>query len=229
MGLLVRDIQTKLSLDTPTGMVKPSQSACICEILDSRTQKTIASNKTVAMSSDFVQSNEMISQILAMISENRAVKHILDELLGAEGSDLCVYESARYAEPHELVSYFTLAKRAQSFGEVLCGYQTVQDGTTIINPRDKATLKTWGDTSLVILRRSEEQQKLMANIRSLMPQAAEKSRRRASVATFNASTEARFAALENKVDAMAANINRLVQVAAPQSLATPAVRRGSQV
>lgn len=229
--LLVRDIQTKLSLDTPTGMVKPSQSACICEILDSRTQKTIASNKTVAMSSDFVQSNEMISQILAMISENRAVKHILDELLGAEGSDLCVYESARYTEPQELVSYFTLAKRAQSFGEVLCGYQMVGDGTTIINPRDKATLKTWGDASLVILRRSEEQQKLMANIRSLMPQAAEKSRRRASVATFNASTEARFATLENKVDAMAANINRLVQVVAQQSSPTSSrrVRRDSQV
>ena len=129
------------------------------------------------------------------------------------------------------MSYFTLAKRAQSFGEVLCGYQMVGDGTTIINPRDKATLKTWGDASLVILRRSEEQQKLMANIRSLMPQAAEKSRRRASVATFNASTEARFATLENKVDAMAANINRLVQVVAQQSSPTSSrrVRRDSQV
>merc|ERR1711968_432694 len=91
---------------------------CICEILDSRTQKTISSNKTIAQSSDFVQSNEMISQILAMIAENRAVKHILDELLGSSGSDLCVIESERYAEPHELVSYFTLAKRAQNFGEV---------------------------------------------------------------------------------------------------------------
>merc|ERR1711871_161801 len=215
MGLLVRDIQTKLSLDTPTGMAKPSQSACICEILDSRTQKTIASNKTVAMSSDFVQSNEMISQILAMIAENRAVKHILDELLGSHGSDLCVMESARYAEPKESVSYFTLAKRAQEFGEVLCGYQLCSDGTTFINPRDKAVSQTWADKTLVVLKRTNEN--LMDQMRSLMPAAAEKSRRRMSTATFDAGTEARFALLESKVDAMSANVSRLVSVVAQQA------------
>merc|ERR1711871_570822 len=169
--LLVRDIQRTAGTPAATPgrtsfhakSVKASSVArvpCICEILDSRTQKTISSNKTIAQSSDFVQSNEMISQILAMISENRAVKHILDELLGSTGSDLCVMESARYAEPTENVSYLTLARRAQSFGEVLCGYQMSSDGTTFINPRDKSVRKKWGDKTLVVLRRADEQAKL---------------------------------------------------------------------
>jgi len=216
--LLVRDIQRAMGIvDTASspGTSSIANVPCICEILDSRTQKTIASNKTVAMSSDFVQSNEMISQILAMIAENRAVKHILDELLGSHGSDLCVMESARYAEPNESVSYFTLAKRAQEFGEVMCGYQLCSDGTTFINPRDKAVSQTWADKTLVVLKRTNEN--LMDQMRSLMPAAAEKSRRRMSTATFDAGTEARFALLESKVDAMSANVSRLVSVVAQQA------------
>jgi hypothetical protein len=43
---------------------RSQKCSTICEILDHRTEKTIASNKSVARESDFVQSNSMISQIL---------------------------------------------------------------------------------------------------------------------------------------------------------------------
>merc|ERR1711871_765631 len=214
--LLVRDIQRTAGTPAATPgrtsfhakSVKASSVArvpCICEILDSRTQKTISSNKTIAQSSNFVQSNEMISQILAMIAENRAVKHILDELLGSSGSDLCVIESERYAEPHEQLSYFQLAKRAQIFGEVLCGYQ---DENTYINPRNKSEVREWGGIFLVVLRRPEDSQKHLAKMRALMPN-PEKSRRRVSVATFSAETETRFKDLDSKINHIIEQMDRM--------------------
>jgi hypothetical protein len=41
---------------------KELKCAVVCEILDSRTQETISVNEQVSLSSDFVQSNKMISQ-----------------------------------------------------------------------------------------------------------------------------------------------------------------------
>ena len=147
----------------PSGAHRPRRTSqqmqllvpCICEILDPSTQKTVATSPAVATASDFVQSNKMISQILAMVGENTAVKTILDELLGSRGSDLCVVPAVRYARcgaggEDERVSYMTLAKRAQRFREVLCGYQ---DGTaTVMNPRDKHAAKHWRGVSMVVLR-----------------------------------------------------------------------------
>ena len=69
---------------------EPVNCAVVCEILDSRTQETISKNEKVSLSSDFVQSNQMVSQILAMVSEDRNVKTILGQLLGASGTALSV-------------------------------------------------------------------------------------------------------------------------------------------
>ena len=68
----------------------------ICEILDPRTQKTILGSVIIQKASDFVQSNNLVSQILAMISEDRAVKNILNELLGPAGADLAVVVPDKY-------------------------------------------------------------------------------------------------------------------------------------
>ena len=54
----------------------------VCEILDGRTQRTIAGNPSLRGAADWMQSNQMVSQILAMVAEDRDVKCVLDELLG---------------------------------------------------------------------------------------------------------------------------------------------------
>ena len=72
---------------------KELKCAIVCEILDSRTQETISGNEKVSLSSDFVQSNKMISQALAMVSEDRNVKHILSQLLGPHGANVMVKSS----------------------------------------------------------------------------------------------------------------------------------------
>ena len=62
---------------------RPFGSFAIIESL-CRTQKTIAANEDVVMVSDFVQSNLLVSRVVAMVSENRSVNSVLAELLGGQ-------------------------------------------------------------------------------------------------------------------------------------------------
>ncbi len=63
----VLDSQYSIDIsDSKWDKARGSKCTTICEILDQRTEKTIASNATVSRKSDFVQSNAMISQILVL-------------------------------------------------------------------------------------------------------------------------------------------------------------------
>ncbi|GLE03032.1 hypothetical protein PINS_up011911 [Pythium insidiosum] len=153
--LLIRDLQVKrlaregLDISSSEGLCK-----CICEILDPRTQRTISTSATILQLSEFIQSNELVSCILAMIAESRDVRVILDELLGSEGASFAVEPFSRYCTQMESVSFWQLAKRAMMLGEILCGYQSrgAIDETTL-NPSEKATPRRWVGVDLIVLRR----------------------------------------------------------------------------
>jgi hypothetical protein len=161
--LLFRDLFNVQWTDTSNAMRRDSflpkpNIPMICEILDPRTQKTIQSNVLVQRASDFVQSNQLISQIFAMISEDRNVKQILNELLGPKGADLGVKTVARYMGPRENLSFMQLAARCQKLDEILVGYQKPGGKdekaiVTVMNPRDKHVKKSvatfWSGTELV--------------------------------------------------------------------------------
>ncbi|KDO27252.1 hypothetical protein SPRG_07501 [Saprolegnia parasitica CBS 223.65] len=143
---------------------KHSSCPCIAEILDPRTQKTIASNKTISMHSEFIQSNELVSCMLAMISESREVKKIINELLGTVGCTFSVEPHTRYCAKDEMLSFYQVAKRALVHDEVLCGYQlcTASDGTEL-NPPKKNVIRSWNDMDFVIIRdkrKKSEEKKL---------------------------------------------------------------------
>ncbi|OQR88605.1 ion channel [Thraustotheca clavata] len=139
---------------------KTNQSCpCITEILDPRTQKTIASNKTISMHSEFIQSNELVSCMLAMISESRKVKKILNELLGSVGCTFTVEPHTRYCDKDEMLSFYQVAKRALVYDEVLCGYQTHNStDETILNPPKKDFAREWKDIDFVIIRNKRKRQ-----------------------------------------------------------------------
>jgi len=146
--LLIRDIQSTRYSRPPGGTPCP----IICEILDSRTQKTIAGHRNLSLSSDFVQSNKLVAQILAMVAEQRKVKLILDELLGVGGVSLLVVPPQLYACPGEVVSFFTLAKRASRMDAILIGYQ--KRGCiekTVLNPARKHEPQVWDSFDLAII------------------------------------------------------------------------------
>ena len=91
----------------------------VCEILDPKTQQTILGNPEMRAVSDFLQSNDMVSKILAMVCEDRTVKLILDEMLAPEGASMACIPASRYCEPGEELSYFQMACRCQMAGEIL--------------------------------------------------------------------------------------------------------------
>jgi len=147
--LLIRDIESSRvrkrdSADHPTPI--------ICEVLDSRTQRTISGHKNLSLSSDFVQSNKLVAQIMAMVAESRSVKVILDELLGIDGSSLLVVPPSWYCVRGEEVSFFILAKRATMHGAILIGYQ-VRGSTekTVLNPPNKDQPQNWDDMDLAVI------------------------------------------------------------------------------
>ena len=55
--------------------------------------------KSFAIHSAFLQSNLVVSRILAMVSEDRMMRGLIDELLGSYGVELCVLPIASLARP----------------------------------------------------------------------------------------------------------------------------------
>ena len=152
--LLIRDLQEKKRLERKLQYIasggkkslEPDEKHCavVCEILDTRTQETISRNEKVSLSSDFVQSNQMISQIMAMVSEDRNVITILGELLGANGASVKVTGSEYLCREDEELSYWQLQKRCIAMDKTLIGYQGhISNEETVINPKDKEVPKFW--------------------------------------------------------------------------------------
>jgi hypothetical protein len=97
-----------------------SNQPIFCEILDTRTQKLIASHPTLGSSCHFLVSNRLISKVMAMVAEDRKVCAILNILLS--GVISCMLKpSELYVGLSERVSFFVVAKRAQRNNQVVDG------------------------------------------------------------------------------------------------------------
>jgi len=141
---------------------KPSQGALqdeaeevagclsVCEVLDHRTRYTIDSSRSLNQASDFVQSNEFVSRVLAMVAEKREVKSVLDCLLGSTGTSLCVNSPIRYAHENERLSFYSMALRAQEYKEILCGYKK-HGQLPSLNPKNKHEMMLWDDVELIVM------------------------------------------------------------------------------
>jgi len=125
----------------------------VCEILDPHTQKTVECSWSLKRLCDFCQTNRLIAQVMAMVSEERSVKLLLDELLGSHGCNIGVVHSERYASPGERLSFQALARRAGYFDELLIGYQRRSSTEkTVLNPPEKTKRCTWDNYDLAILQ-----------------------------------------------------------------------------
>jgi len=82
------------------------KSALISEILDSRTKNVI----NLAMQSDYVMSNELVSMVVAMVAEQREVNCILKELFSGKGNELHIHPADEYA----------LVDSNLPFAEIMC-------------------------------------------------------------------------------------------------------------
>ena len=98
----------------------------VSEIID-EADRALAS---VAEVDDIVVSGQVISYLLAQISENRDLGAVFAELLGAEGSELYMRPVEDYATPGERVPYAALVAAARRRGETAIGYRVAAQAST---------------------------------------------------------------------------------------------------
>jgi len=157
--LLVRDVQMNRNRQDGQSEAEQRKIAAACpilvETLDPRTQDCIVSSQPLQAIADFVQSNEMVSRVLAMVSENRSVNMILSELLGGTGAGFELKLADRYLNtPSEQLTFLQFSKRMLEYNEILVGYQLFPssvDANTVMNPRDKLVSKDWQGVLLITL------------------------------------------------------------------------------
>jgi len=169
--LLLRGIQAKQTQGrgAPVKLTEAEAAAnakslpVVVEILDPRTQRTVRESHKVNGAADFIQSNELISKMMAMISEDPHVKGILDSLMGASGTQLAIQPAEDYVSPDVEACFLELSREITlSRQETLVGFAmpTVPGSRTLptleINPQDKMARQRWRGYSLVLITTDEK-------------------------------------------------------------------------
>ncbi len=112
----------------------------ISEIRNPRTKELA----TVADVTDFVVSDELVSGLLAQVSENRELCALWEDLCSADGSEIYLKPASKYMAPSETVTFADLMARARARKEIAIGYTLAKlerhadkaYGITL-NPHDK--------------------------------------------------------------------------------------------
>ncbi len=128
--LLVRDIQKKSGI---------KGRPVLSEILDPRT-KALAE---IAEASDYVVSNEVVSRLMAVVSEKREMNTVWADLFDADGNEIYLKHARLFAGPGEKVNFFDLMSRARMRNEVCIGLRKAseagaEDHGVVLNPANKA-------------------------------------------------------------------------------------------
>lgn len=168
---LVRTASRRLSTVSNLHSAAVHRCAVISEILDTRTRHLVSETGLC----DFVLSNELISNALAMVAEDLSVNAVLHQLFTASGDELRVSPVSLYAAPGERLSFWDMAARARSRRQVLIGaYCAEADAETAkavddsasrhgqvfggrsarratLNPPDKAVVRSWGPADFVVV------------------------------------------------------------------------------
>jgi hypothetical protein len=190
--LLVRDIQAQrltsgndaAALPTPRGSPSSARAGSwvdgmrgaasrrctvISEILDTRTRHLVAETGIC----NYVLSNELISNALAMVSEDPHINVVLRELFTAEGQELYVLPASTLVAPGEELSFWDVAARARTRRQVLigaapppvprgqggavlqrsssCSFAMPMARRAVLNPSDKAAPRLWRPDDLLVV------------------------------------------------------------------------------
>lgn len=111
----------------------------------------------VTRADDFVVSDNVISLMIAQISENRQLSPLFNELFDHEGSEVYLRPAADYLVVGTPVYFYAVVEAARARGEVAIGYRLVRTGGTasrehgiVINPR-KSAIVTFGAGDKIIV------------------------------------------------------------------------------
>ena len=125
----------------------------VTEILDTR-------NRLLAQgdhADDFIVSNELVSLMLAQVSEHPALNEVLTGLFDSEGSEIYLKPAGDYVRLGQEVTFSTVVESARRRGQTAIGFRNTAEARIgsrnyglAINP-PKSTSRTWAAEDRVIV------------------------------------------------------------------------------
>lgn len=91
----------------------------VSEMLDIRNRELARVTKV----DDFIVSNNIISLMLAQVSENKHLNAVFADLLDTQGQEIYLKPAGDYVEPGRPVDFYTVAEAARRRGEVAIGHR----------------------------------------------------------------------------------------------------------
>jgi ion channel POLLUX/CASTOR len=125
-----------------------STDRLVSEIRDPRTKELAA----IAQVGDFIVSDELVSQLLAQVSESRELGAVWADLVSADGHEVYVKPARLYVGDDEKISFLDVMARARTRGEVAIGWSPDGGKGLALNPPQKrASRKIHEDARIVVI------------------------------------------------------------------------------
>ena len=133
-----------------------SRSSIVSEIRDPRNKKLA----TVARANDFIVSNEIVSMILAQVSEEPVLSEVYAELFDPDGCEIYLKPSSLYVTPDGSSTFRSVMQAALERGEVAIGYRQAAFHMDLdrafgvaLNPAKDVPLVLSGDDHVIVIAR----------------------------------------------------------------------------
>ncbi|HCR49397.1 MAG TPA: potassium transporter TrkA [Bacteroidetes bacterium] len=128
--------------------------AIVSEMGDVRNQRLADSTQV----DDFIISDQLVSLVLAQVSENKALAAVFEDLFDADGAELYLKPASEYVETQKDLSFYTVVEAAKARNEIAIGWRRQADaekrdrGFGIqLNPPKTTRLNLKPDDALIVL------------------------------------------------------------------------------
>jgi ion channel POLLUX/CASTOR len=126
----------------------------VTEVLDSRNRELL----TTTSADDFIVSDQLISLLLAQISENAELAEVFDGLFDPEGAEVYLRPAPLYAAPGRATPFTTVVAAAGARGETAIGYRLAAHAEdpdraygVVINPPRSVPVALGPDDRVIVL------------------------------------------------------------------------------
>jgi len=111
----------------------------------------------VTRADDFIVSDNLVSLMLAQVSENKALNALFADIFDPEGSEIYLKPAGNYVQLGEPVSFYTVVEAARQRGEIAIGYRiqaragdAEQSYGVVVNP-DKSDRVVFSEADRVVV------------------------------------------------------------------------------
>ena len=126
----------------------------VSEMLDARNRELAE----VTQADDFIVSDQLISLMLAQVSENAGLNAVFRDLLDSDGSEIYLKPAADYVAIGQSVNFYTITEAARRRGQSALGYRIMADSHNSdkqhgvrINPRKSEQITFAPEDRIIVI------------------------------------------------------------------------------